>query len=58
MAERDHTDAKERLKACGISICHGGRSFPEGAMNGKGHLSIQTSIELTKASTGVVPHAR
>jgi hypothetical protein len=43
MAGRDPTDAKECLEACGLSICHGGRSFPEGAMNGKGHLSIQTS---------------
>ena len=43
MSEPDRNDAEDRLHACGISICHGGRSFPDGAMNGKGHLSIQTS---------------
>jgi len=52
MTEDCRTDAKERLQACGISICYGGRSFPEGAMNGKGHLTIQTSgygeVDLAK----------
>ncbi len=43
MTEPDRGDAKGRLQAFGLSVCHGGRSFPEGAMNGKGHLSIQTS---------------
>ena len=43
MIEPDSADAKHRLQACGISVCYGGRSFPEGAMNGKGHLSIQNS---------------
>jgi hypothetical protein len=43
MTQRDPADPKARLQACGISVCHGGRSFPAGAMNGKGHLTIQTS---------------
>jgi hypothetical protein len=43
MVGHDQTDAKERLEACGLSVCHAGRSFPEAAINGKGHLTIQTS---------------
>jgi hypothetical protein len=43
MSNSDPDDPKNRLQDLGISVCLGGRSFPEGAMNGKGHLTIQTS---------------
>lgn len=53
MSRDPATEAKDSLQTLGVSICYGGRSFPEGAMNGKGHLSIQTSgyseIDLNKA---------
>jgi Leucine-rich repeat (LRR) protein len=37
------SDAKDRLHELGVSVAHGGRSFPDDARNGKGHLSIHTS---------------
>jgi hypothetical protein len=41
MTKRQGNDAKDRLKACGISVSKMmGRSWP-GAMNKRGHLSIQ-----------------
>jgi hypothetical protein len=42
MSKENAGDPKDRLHELGLSVAHGGRSFPTEAHNGNGHLSIQT----------------
>ncbi len=35
MSKDEHNDAKSRPQEFGVSVGHRGRSFPDGAMNGK-----------------------